>query len=87
MRRMSLVMTNFRRFPAPERVEGAAIGAACPAGKGAAWARGDAACLWQGRFVEKGRAGFPSGGATAGSARTRSRDQSLENPFGCRAEA
>ncbi len=24
------------------------------------------------------------GGATAGSARTRSRDQSLENPIGCR---
>ena len=29
----------------------------------------------------------PSGGATAGSARTRSRDLSLENPIGCRATA
>ena len=31
------------------------------------------------------RAGFPIGGATADSARTRSRDLSLENPIGCRA--
>ena len=31
------------------------------------------------------RAAFPSGGATAGAARTRSRDLSLENPIGCRA--
>ena len=30
------------------------------------------------------RAIFPSGGATAGSARTRSRNQSLENPICCR---
>ena len=48
---------------------------ACPGARGTAGER---------TRLPSFRAIFPSGGAVAGSARTRSRNQSLENPIGCR---